>query len=90
MITQKSLDKAISVCREFGVKELILFGSAAKSFTDANDLDIAIDGQAKGDILDLAVRLEEELDVKVDLVKLYGNDRFSDYIRKTGRLINVQ
>ncbi len=90
MITQQSLDKAISVCREFGVKELILFGSAAKNFTDAEDLDIAIENQTKGDFLDLAVRLEEELDVKVDLVKLYSDDRFSDYIRKTGRLINVQ
>ncbi len=90
MITQQSLDKAISVCREFGVKELILFGSAAKNFADAEDLDIAIENQTKGDFLDLAVRLEEELDVKVDLVKLYSDDRFSDYVRKTGRLINVQ
>lgn len=90
MVTQESLEKAIAICKEFGVEQQLLFGSAAKSFKDATDIDLAIEGQSKGDILDLAIRLEEEVDVRVDLVKLYKDDRFSDHIRQTGRLIHVQ
>lgn len=87
MVTKKSIERAISICREYGVTEIILFGSAANNLRNARDIDIAIDGQTKGDILDLAVHLEEELSIQVDVVKLLKNDRFSNHIRKTGKVI---
>jgi predicted nucleotidyltransferase len=87
MVTRKSIERAIAICREYGVTEIILFGSAASNLRKAHDLDLAIDGQTKGDILDLAVQLEEELSIQVDVVKLFKDDRFSNHIRKTGKVI---
>lgn len=87
MVTKKSIERAISICREYGVTEIILFGSAASNLRNAHDIDLAIDGQTKGDILDLAVHLEEELSIQVDVVKLLKNDRFSNHIRKTGKVL---
>ena len=43
-IQQEQLDRAVEIARTFGVRRLILFGSAATEPQRAHDLDLACDG----------------------------------------------
>lgn len=85
MITEKKIKTAVEVCKDFGATEIIVFGSASGSDPEsARDLDIAVDKVRKGDIIDLAVLLEEKLKICVDIFHLKNGDKFSEYIRRTG------
>ena len=86
-IDQSQLDRCVALAREFGVRKLILFGSAAENPAAARDLDVASEGIEGWDIFRFGARLEEELGIQVDLVALSPGDRFSRYIAARGRVL---
>jgi predicted nucleotidyltransferase len=81
------IERCVATAREFGVRRLILFGSALESPETARDVDLACEGVEGWDIFRLGARLEEELGVNVDLVPLFPDDRFSQYVARRGRVI---
>jgi len=86
-VYQDTIERCVTLAREFGANRLILFGSALESPDTARDVDLACEGVEGWDIFRLGARLEEELGMPVDLVALSPDDRFSRYIAKRGRVI---
>jgi len=86
-ITAEHIEKAIELAKEFGVKKLLLFGSALTNPSIANDLDIGVSGISNSDFFIFAGKLEDSIRVSVDLVPLEINDPFVDYIKIHGKYI---
>ena len=86
-VSKKDIDRCIVIAREFGAVRLILFGSALTNPDQASDLDLGCEGVEGWNVYRLGARLEDELRMRIDLVALSANDRFSDYVRTHGRVI---
>jgi predicted nucleotidyltransferase len=86
-ITQSQIERCIVLAKEFGIKKLILFGSAMDNPEKARDLDLACDGLAGWKIFEFGAKVEEELHILVDIVPLNPTTRFTEYIEKKGKII---
>ncbi|MGA1841611.1 MAG: nucleotidyltransferase family protein [bacterium] len=75
------------MAKEFGIKKLILFGSALEDSEKARDLDLACDGLSGWKIFEFGAKVEEELRITVDIVPLNPATRFTQYIEKKGKVI---
>ncbi len=68
---------------KYGISKMIVFGSFAKNKQNANsDLDLAIDTKESDYFLlyDLKEEIEEELNLKVDLIRL--REKMNPYLKK--------
>jgi predicted nucleotidyltransferase len=86
-VHQELIDRAITLAKEFGVTRLILFGSAATEPSQARDLDLACEGVTGWKLYELGARLEEELQVPLDLVPLTPQNRFTRMIERRGKVL---
>ncbi|MGD1974344.1 MAG: nucleotidyltransferase domain-containing protein [Desulfobacterales bacterium] len=86
-IEQEQLDLAIAIAKSFGATRLILFGSAASKPDEAGDLDLACDGVTGWKFYELGARLEEELEVPLDLISLNPPTRFTRLIEQKGKVL---
>lgn len=86
-IQQEHLNRAIELAKTYGVTRLLLFGSAATNLEQAKDLDLACDGIIGWKLYELGARLEEELNVPLDLVPLSPPSRFTDVIERRGKVL---
>ena len=86
-IDQSQIKKCIALAKEYGVVKLILFGSALKDWGQAKDLDLACDGLSGWKIFEFGARVEEELNISVDIIPLQPITPFTKYIEKKGELI---
>ena len=86
-IRPEQIDRAIKLAKAFGVTRLILFGSAATRPSQAKDLDLACDGVDGWKLYELGARLEEELQVPLDLVPLTPSTRFTRIVERRGRVL---
>ncbi len=82
---QEQFDKIASMARIYGATRLILFGSALDSPETARDIDLACDGVSGWKLYELAARLEEEVNVSLDLIPLTPPNRFTQMIERRGR-----
>jgi predicted nucleotidyltransferase len=86
-IEQKHLDRAIALAKTYGVTRLILFGSALSRPEQAHDLDLACDGVAGWKLYELGARLEEELQMPLDLVPLTPSSHLTQLIERRGKVL---
>lgn len=86
-IEQKHLDQAIALAKKYGATRLILFGSALSHPEQAHDLDLACDGVAGWKLYELGARLEEELQVPLDLVPLTPLTHLTQLIERRGKVL---
>ena len=86
-VRQEHLDKAITLAKAYGATRLILFGSALSRPQQARDLDLACDGVAGWRLYALGARLEEELDIPLDLVPLTPSTPFTRLIERRGQVL---
>ena len=86
-IGQDQLDRVIALAKAYGATRLILFGSAASKPEQARDLDLACDGISGWRFYELGARLEEELQIPLDLVPLSPPTRFTRLIERRGRVL---
>ena len=86
-IDQRHLDRAVEIAKNFGVSRLILFGSAADNPKQAKDLDLACDGVPGWKLFELGARLEEELQVSLELIPLSPPTRFTRIIERRGKVL---
>jgi predicted nucleotidyltransferase len=84
---QTAINRCADIARAFGVKKLVLFGSAAESLDTAADVDFACEGIDGWDLYRFGAKLEEELGKSVDIVALRPGDRFSQYVVTRGRTL---
>ncbi len=86
-VDENTLNTIVSIAKSYGATRLILFGSAAESLENARDIDLACDGVEGWEIFGLGGRIEEELNIPVDIVPLSPPTRFSRYIESKGRVL---
>ena len=86
-IKQDQLDRVIALAKAYGATRLILFGSAAATPEQARDLDLACDGVSGWSLYALGARLEEELQIPLDLIPLTPATRFTRSIEQRGKVL---
>lgn len=86
-IHQEQIDRAIALAKDYGVTRLILFGSAAAEPSQARDLDLTCEGVTGWKLYELGARLEEELQVSLDLIPLTPPTRFTRIIERRGKVL---
>ena len=86
-IAQEQINRAVDIAHDFGVERLILFGSAATNPKEARDLDLACDGVSGWALYALGARLEEELQIPLDLIPLSPPTRLTRRIEQQGKVL---
>jgi predicted nucleotidyltransferase len=86
-IEPEQLNRAIALAKSYSATRLILFGSAASEPDEARDLDLACDGVACWKFYELGARLEEELEIPLDLISLNPPTRFTRLIERKGKVL---
>jgi len=84
------IEKAVSILKEEGCREVYLFGSIANgSAQEKSDIDLAVKGCPSGKYFNILGKLIIELEYPVDLINLDKKDLFSEHLQKEGELIYV-
>lgn len=86
-ITQEQIDKVISFAKLYGATRLILFGSSLEAPDKARDIDLACDGIQGWKLYEFAAKLEEELNIPLDIVALTPSTSFTKYIETKGKVL---
>ena len=86
-VSEQHIEKSIAVAKEYGINRLILFGSALEQPEQARDIDLACDGLEGWKLFEFAGRLEDELNILVDIVPLSPPTPFSRYIESKGKIL---
>ena len=86
-IKQEQIDRIIALAKAYGATRLILFGSGMTTPEKAKDLDLACDGVMGWKLYELGARLEEELQVPLDLIPLTPPTRFTRLIESKGKAL---
>ena len=84
MITSGLRQTIESCAKAFDVRAVWLFGSAAKDDSQAQDIDLAVEGLAADKFFDFYARLFFALPKPVDLVDLSQEPPIASIVRKKG------
>jgi len=86
-IYQTHIERALALAKAYGATRLILFGSALEAPWEARDLDLACDGISGWRLYELGARLEEELQIPLDLLPLSPPTRLTRLIEARGKVL---
>ena len=86
-VQQEQITRAIKIAEAFGATRLILFGRAATEPDQAKDMDLACDGVPGWKLFELGARLEEELNMPLDIIPLNPPNRFTRIIERKGTVL---
>lgn len=81
------IDEIMKLARRYHATRLILFGSFAEHPENARDIDIACDGIDGWKLYEFGAKLEETLDMPVDVLPLSPATRFTRYIESKGKVL---
>jgi predicted nucleotidyltransferase len=82
----KETDRAAirEIAAKYGVKRVLLFGSAADPSREGGDIDLAVEGVPPRRFFDLYAELISRLTKPVDLVDLEEDSLFVRLVRRDG------
>ena len=83
-LKQNQIDKIVSLARSYGATRVILFGSSVERPEEARDVDLACDGIPGWKLYEFGARLEEELQVPLDVIALDPPTHFTRHIESKG------
>ncbi len=83
------LNIIISKAKEFGIKKLYLFGSAAET-ENFRDIDLACEGLKGLNLLLFAGEIENEILMNVDVIDIEEDNPFNRVIRPKLKLLYEQ
>ena len=86
-IEQSKIDRIVELARTYGATKLILFGSMVKTPLIARDIDIACDGVPGWKLYELAAKIEDELDVPLDIIPFRPSTRMTRKIESEGKIL---
>jgi len=84
MIAETDQQAIETICRKYGAKRALLFGSSLDLRRKAQDIDLAVEGVAPRDFFAFCGELLFALSKPVDVVDLSGRSKFLDLIRRDG------
>jgi len=88
---RKDIDRAASILRKLGARDIFIFGSLVEPTGDSApaDIDLAVSGLPKDCFFHAYGQLMAQLDHPFDLVDLETDSAFVRTLRKSGRLEHV-
>ncbi len=86
-LKSKHIEEIIQIARSYDVRRLILFGSAADTPENANDVDLACDGVNDWKFYEFGAAIEDRLNLPVDLISLTPTTRFTRYVEAKGKVL---
>lgn len=87
---RKSIERAAAVLKEFGAREVYVFGSAATgTMREGSDVDLAVVGLPPRVYLRAMGEAREVLGRALDLVDLDDENLFTAYLKRKGKLQRV-
>ena len=84
MISEQDKSAIMRLAREYGVRRVLVFGSAASASAEARDIDLAVEGVRPADFFTFYGDLIFSVSKPVDLVDLSPDTRFTRLVRKEG------
>jgi predicted nucleotidyltransferase len=84
-INKAQIERVVSLAKSYGATRIVLFGSAIENPEEARDLDLALDGISGWKLYELGARLEDELNVSLDIVSLSPATHFTHLIESKGK-----
>ncbi len=87
MISDKEKSIIVEVAEQYGINEIILFGSNTDPSKESRDIDIAVDGIAPKDFFKFYGELMFKVSKPVDIVDLSKDNTFTRIIRKEGLVL---
>lgn len=88
---RRSIQQAAAVLREFGAREVYLFGSCAGSpARPSSDVDMAVSGIPPRLFFRAMSKAGDVLDRPFDLIDLDDDTPFTRYLREKGELARVE
>ena len=87
ILDQARINRMVELAKNFGATRLILFGSQTEMQQEARDVDLACDGIPGWKLFELAARMEEELEIPLDIIPLNPPSRFTRSIEKKGQVL---
>lgn len=84
---EKLLNNIRTIAGSYGLKRLVLFGSAIESLDSARDVDIACEGLSGKKFLRFGAELEDIFNKTVDLIQIEERSKFIELILKKGIVI---
>jgi predicted nucleotidyltransferase len=84
-INKTQIERIKTLAKAYGATRLILFGSAVDMPKKAKDIDIACDGVPGWKLYELGARIEDELNISLDIIPLNPPTNFTRLIEKKGK-----
>ena len=88
MIKPDQITKCIEVARRYGVKKLVLFGSAAEDPENARDIDLICEGVEGSDFFRMGAEMENETLTQIDIVPVPPLTHFAQYNLARGKVLH--
>ena len=89
MISDTDKNTIMNLSKQFGVGEVLLFGSGVDPDIPANDIDLGVRGIAPESFFDFYGALTLSLSKPVDLIDLSEKSRFAELINREGVSVYV-
>ena len=87
---KQKIDRAAAALKEFGAKEVYVFGSAAEGrFTRHSDIDMAVSGLPPKVFFAAMGEAMSVLGCSIDLIDLDNESAFTRYLKMNGKLQSV-
>lgn len=84
MISEEDRARIVELSTKYGVKRILLFGSAARADGDANDIDLGVAGISDRLFFKFYGDMIRSLSKPVDLVDLEDGSSFSRLVLREG------
>ncbi len=86
-LTDDQIEKIIELGKLYGASRMILFGSTLETPETGGDIDLACDGVLGWKLYEMAARIEEELNIPLDIISLTPPSRFTRSVERKGRAL---
>jgi predicted nucleotidyltransferase len=89
---RKAIERAAAVLKDFGAREVYIFGSAAGgTMREGSDVDLAVVGLPSGVFFAALAEAADALgrERELDLIDLDDDNLFNSYLKRKGRLQRV-
>lgn len=89
---RKAIERAAAVLKDFGAREVYIFGSAAGgTMREGSDVDLAVVGLPPGVFFAALAEAADALgrERELDLIDLDDDNPFTRYLREEGELLRV-
>ena len=90
MISEQDKATITEVARRYNVRGVLLFGSSADPKTEANDIDLAVEGIAPEEFFSFYGDLLFGLSKPVDLIDLSSDTKFNRLVYREGIRLYAQ